>query len=156
MSPSPHAIQVHPTEGSSGRLARHAAHCRVRGSFSSVQVVHDHSGVVDDDDETLVWGLEYKADRPCDKMEDDGIGARDGFVIFDFDTAVKLVTFLDRGTSILDGPSNMTTSESESSPSLVRSITLSSILSPDALSASRWASSPEPHAFSSRVRLSAA
>lgn len=67
---------------------------------------------------------------------------------------MKVAAFFDCGTAILDDPetdggrSRMTMSGSESFSSLVRSMALSVMLSLDALSASRWASSPEPHPFS--------
>jgi hypothetical protein len=51
---------------------------------------------------------------------------------------------------------NSTGMSASSSLYPVRSITLSSILSFAAFSASRWAVAPEPHAFSSLILLSAA
>ena len=127
---------VQPAEISCERVVRHAAHCRVRGSFSNVQAVHDHPERVTIGGSEDLVGLVGLAAGPS--WRDEGEIAR------------------------LDGPgraglwSRIMMPGSKSSPSLVRSITLSSMLSLEAFSASRRAKSPEPHDFSSRALRSAA
>ena len=106
----------------------------------------------------LALGLVYGAERSRDDDEEGTAGDRLGFDIDGFGIEVDFAALCDCETPTLDGTEGSwsKTMISESSPSQVRSMAAFSMLSLEALSASRCASSPEPHAFSSRALLSAA
>jgi len=148
----------HPVLGSTGRVDKHALHCRAVGTFKSVHVGQDHSADdVGTRSRSLLRWVRFGRGRSREDMtgrwllwgcfvvcEGPGAGA---------DTRTS--GFLGTGTGPFEGPGNGW-STINTSPSPVRSITLFSILSFAALSASRWAVAPEPHAILSFALRSAA
>lgn len=177
LSCSPHFTHAQPVDSEAflaGRTSRHALHCRVSGSLTSVHRGHAHGwspdnvfrlaveptllttgeggGVLTFGDDALraADGGRERERRPAgDELLTVLAGGRD----------VLLFCFLGEACTIFEmppvdvGSSRMTTSESESA---VRSMTSSSMLSRAAFSASLCASSPKAQDFSSRNLRSAA
>lgn len=179
MPVSPHWGHVHPfgvatpspglaagvVTGLSGRISKHATHCRVRASFSNVQRGQTHGSLsIGRGDAREVVGVavpegggvttfvgrtrEYERRLPGSEPL---IGVLTGGVVLAVALGIRVATLVI--TPDESGSSRMTTSESAS---FVRSITSLCVLSMAAFSVSRSASAPDAHDSSSRVRRSAA